>query len=103
MGSSSVFAGKITEINFEKRRSLRAASTSIFMAYFFPHIKAKLPLRALYKAGELYMQTRYRDLDKDAAYHVSAIANRSEMIFDEQAMKDLFTEFLIRACSKSYK
>ena len=46
------------------------------------------------------MQTRYRDLDKDAAYHVSAIANRSEMIFDEQAMKDLFTEFLIRVKKK---
>ncbi len=41
-----------------------------------------------------------RYLQDGALYHVSARANRKEMIFDSQEMKDLFLEVLERAKSK---
>jgi len=43
---------------------------------------------------------RLRDLRKGAIYHVSATANRGELIFKNKAMKNLFLDFLIKAKNK---
>jgi len=43
---------------------------------------------------------RLRDLRKGAIYHVVATANRSELIFKNNAMKKLFLTFLIKANKK---
>lgn len=41
-----------------------------------------------------------RELQEGAVYHVTARANRKEMIFDNKGMKDLFLEVLVRAREK---